>query len=339
VVHESQTMTDKLEPIRPNRAVKMYLADRQPELSQATIYSHRSRLSHFTRLCEQEGIEVMRTLSGLNLHEYRLWRREDGGINSVTEKTQMDTLRVFIRWCESVDAVPQNISEKVLSPSLSDGENERDEMVDPDVTQSILDYLAKFEYASVEYVTLLLMYRCLLRRGAIRAIDLGDAHPDEEDPYIEIHHRPENDTPLKNQGAAEREVGLKPETADVLQDYIEKTRHEVEDEHGREPLITTSQGRPQVQTVRATIYGVTRPCAVGNECPHNRDPKECEAARDRQQAYKSPSSKSPHPVRRGAITAWLRADIPDTVAGDRASTSPEVLDKHYDERTEHEKME
>jgi hypothetical protein len=30
----------------------------------------------------------MRELSGLKLHEYRLWRREDGGINSVTEKTQ-----------------------------------------------------------------------------------------------------------------------------------------------------------------------------------------------------------------------------------------------------------
>ena len=328
-----------LEPIAPGRAVEMYITDRQPELSQATIYSHRSRLSHFTRWCNQEDIEEMRELSGLDLHEYRLWRREDGGINSVTEKTQMDTLRVFIRWCESVDAVPQNLSEKVLSPSLSKGENEREEMVEPDVIRSILDYLSTYEYASSDHVTLLLMWRCLLRRGAVRAIDLDDAHLDDDDPYLEIHHRPETDTPLKNQGDAAREVGVRPETAEVLQDYIDANRHDVKDDHGREPVVTTAQGRPHVQTVQATIYGVTRPCRIGAECPHGLDPETCDAAKDRQKAYECPTSKSPHPVRRGAITAWLRADVPDTVVGDRASTSPEVLDKHYDERTEHEKME
>jgi transcriptional regulator with PAS, ATPase and Fis domain len=42
----------------------------------------------------------------------------------------MDTLRVFIRWCESVDAVPQNLSEKVLSPSLSKGGNEPEKIAE-----------------------------------------------------------------------------------------------------------------------------------------------------------------------------------------------------------------
>jgi len=327
-----------LEPIAPGRAVEMYIADRQPELSQATIYSHRSRLSHFTEWCAGEGnIEEMRELSGLNLHEYRLWRRQSG-INAVTEKTQMDTLRVFIRWCESIDAVAQNLSEKVLSPSLSKGENEREEMVEPDVIRSILDHLSKYEYASRDHISLLLMYRCLLRRGAVRAIDLKDAHLDTDEPYIELHHRPATDTPLKNQDDAEREIGLKPETAEVLQDYIDTVRHDITDANNRDPLITTERGRPHVTTVAATAYAVTRPCSVGAECPHGRDPEACDAARDRQLAYECPSSKSPHPVRRGAVTAWLRADVPDHVVGDRASTSPEVLDKHYDERTKHEKM-
>lgn len=331
-------MTDELEAIDPSTAVEMYIADRENELSQATIYSHRSRLSHFTRWCAEEGIAETRELTGLNLHEYRLWRRNEGELNSVTEKTQMDTLRVFIRWCESIAAVEQNLSEKVLSPSLSKGENERDEMVDPDVIRSILDYLSTYAYASTDHVTLLLMYRGLLRRGAVRAIDLDDAHLEEDEPYIEIHHRPETETPLKNKDEAEREIGLKRGTAEVLQDYVRERRHDVTDAYDRRPLITTEQGRPHATTVAATAYAVTRPCSIGAECPHGRDPGTCDAARDRQQAYACPSSKSPHPIRRGSITAWLRADIPDTVVGDRASTSPEVLDKHYDERTEHEKM-
>lgn len=331
-------MSSELEQIDPSTAVEMYIRDRENELSQATIYSHRSRLSHFTRWCEQESIEETRELSGLNLHEYRLWRREEGELNSVTEKTQMDTLRVFIRWCESVDAVEANLSEKVLSPSLSKGENERDEMVDPDVIRSILDYLEKYEYASSDHVTLLLMWRGLLRRGAVRAIDLDDAHLTNDEPYIEIHHRPETGTPLKNQEDAEREIGLKPATAEVLQDYVAERRHDVTVPNDREPLITTDQGRPHATTVASTAYAVTRPCTIGAECPHGKDPETCDAARDRQLAYECPSSKSPHPIRRGAITAWLRADVPDTVVGDRASTSPDVLDKHYDERTEHEKM-
>lgn len=331
-------MTDELEAIDPSTAVEMYIHDRENELSQATIYSHRSRLSHFTRWCDQEGIEETRELSGLNLHEYRLWRREEGELNSVTEKTQMDTLRVFIRWCESVDAVEANLSEKVLSPTLSKGENERDEMVDPSVIRSILDYLETYEYASSDHVTLLLMYRCLLRRGAVRSIDIDDVHLSNDEPYIEIHHRSETGTPLKNQDDAEREIGLKPATATVLQDYVEERRIDVTDAHGRSPFISTEQGRPHATTIAATAYAVTRPCSIGAECPHGRDPDACDAARDRQLAYECPSSKSPHPVRRGAITAWLRGDVPETVVGDRASTSPEVLDKHYDERTEHEKM-
>lgn len=46
-----------------------------------------------------------RTLGGRQLHEFRLWRREDGDSNTVSEKTQMDTLRLFSRWLESIDCV------------------------------------------------------------------------------------------------------------------------------------------------------------------------------------------------------------------------------------------
>ena len=35
-------------------------------------------------------------LSGRQLYKCRLWQREDGDLNKVSEKTQMDTLRVPI---------------------------------------------------------------------------------------------------------------------------------------------------------------------------------------------------------------------------------------------------
>ena len=92
-------------------------------------------------------------------------------------------------------------------------------------------------------------------------------------------------------------------------------------------------------TIQTYIYSVTRPCVYTDECPHNREIAECEAAATRGAASKCPSSLSPHMVRRGAITHWLAADVPEQVVSDRANVSPGVIDKHYDRRSEREKME
>lgn len=62
-----------LEPIEPDRAPELYIADRENSVSQATIYSHRSRLGHFVRWCDDEGITNLNELSGRQLHEFRIW--------------------------------------------------------------------------------------------------------------------------------------------------------------------------------------------------------------------------------------------------------------------------
>lgn len=84
---------------------------------------------------------------------------------------------------------------------------------------------------------------------------------------------------------------------------------------------------------------MTRPCAYGAECPHGRDPETCEAANERYEASKCPSSVSPHAIRRGSITHWLRKDVPTPAVSDRADVNADVLEQHYDERTQREKME
>jgi hypothetical protein len=49
---------------------------------------------------------------------------------------------------------------------------------------------------------------------------------------------------------------------------------------------------------------------------------------------------SGHPVRRGAITRFLKDEsIPEKAISDRSNVSQDVMDKHYDVRTEGEKTE
>ncbi len=330
-------MNPELEPIEPREAVEMYLAEKRSEFADATLRSHRSRLSHFIEWCDKQDTSNLNTLNGRDLHRYRLWRRKDGNLALTSEKTQMDTIRVFIRWAESVCAVDSDLSEKVVSPTLSGDDNVRDVMVDAEEAEQILNYLHKYEYASERHVCFHLMWRAALRRGAIVALDIQDY--DSDDQALEIKHRPESGTPIKNKSRGERFIGLSDETCDVLDAWIADRRPEIKDGEGREPLLATPQGRPHPTTIQTYLYSVTKPCFSTGECPHGREIDDCDAAADRTKASKCPSSMSPHALRRGAITHWLSSDMPETVVSDRGNVSPEILSKHYDRRSERKKME
>jgi len=64
---------------------------------------------------------------------------------------------------------------------------------------------------------------------------------------------------------------------------------------------------------------------------------ECEAVTTAR-AYACPSSVSTHPIRRGAITHHLQEDTPQRFVSSRMDVGVDVLDKHYDERSELEKL-
>lgn len=325
-----------LDPIDPESALQMYLTDREPDVSQNTIYAHRSRLGHFRRWFDQQDLEAIDELTGRHLHQYRLWRREDGDLNRVTEKTQMDTLRVFIRWCEDLGFAARDLHLAVQSPTLEPTDNVRDVMLDADLAQSVLDYLDTYEYATLAHVSLLFLWRCGLRIGALHALDVDDYDADEQ--ALSVEHRPETDTPLKNKADGNRYVALAPETCLVVDDWLESRRPSVTDKNGREPLCASTHGRAHKNHLRKLVYKWTRPCAVTDECPHGRTIDDCEATGENG-ASKCPSSVSPHAIRRGAITHWLKSDWPTHAVGDRANVSREVLEVHYDQRTERERME
>lgn len=251
-----------LEPIEPQQALDLYIADRENDVAQATIYSHRSRLGHFIRWCATEEITNLNELTGRQLHAYRIWRRTEGDLSKVTEKTQMDTLRAFIKWLESVDGVEQDLHTKVRSPTLSGEDNIRSVMLETDRAEQILDYLRKYEYASRPHVVLTLMWRTMMRVGAVHALDCDDY--DSSGQSIEVVHRPESETPIKNMEQGQRFVALSSDVCTVLDDWLENRRPDVTDEHGREPLVATSHGRAHISTLRDDCYRYTRPCIVDN---------------------------------------------------------------------------
>ena len=54
---------------------------------------------------------------------------------------------------------------------------------------------------------------------------------------------------------------------------------------------------------------------------------------------KCPEAVSPHAIRRGSIMHYLAKDVPTEVVSDRMNVSRDVLDQHYDKRSEEGKLE
>ncbi|MDL5362068.1 site-specific integrase [Halalkalicoccus sp. NIPERK01] len=324
-----------LEPIDPETALELYLAEKETEAAKATIDSHRSRLGFFLRWCDERGIENLNELTGRRLHEFRLWRRNVGELSKAGEKTQMDTVRVFVRWLESIDAVEQDLHLKVRSPNVTADENTREVMLDADDAKPMLEYYSRYEYASLPHVTVSLLWHTMMRLGAARALDVEDYDP--EDQCLELRHRPETGTPIKNKKHGERLVALSGELCLLLDDWLRDRRPDVTDSYDREPLLATAQGRVAKTTIRKYCYQCTRPCVYGDGCPHDRNPDDCDA-NEPDNASQCPSSVSPHAFRRGSITHYLNSDVPETAVSDRANVSKEVLDQHYDQRSKRDKM-
>jgi len=96
---------------------------------------------------------------------------------------------------ESIDGVEQDLHTKVLSPTLTGDDNIRDERLDPDRAEQILNHLQKYEYASRPHVVLMLMWHTMMRVGEINSLDCADYDSDKQS--LQVQHRPESETTLK----------------------------------------------------------------------------------------------------------------------------------------------
>jgi site-specific recombinase XerD len=241
-----------LDPIDPNAALELYLADKEETLSRSSIVSHRSRISAFVDWLDDRGITNLNELTGRLIKEYQLDGRKAGDWAPSTEKSMMTTTRVFVRWCESIEAVESGLSERVQSPSLTGDEGVRDTHLDAERAQAVLNNLDRFHYCSRAHVTLAVMWHTMARCGAVRSLDLDDYDATEQS--LRFEHRPETGTPLKNKRSSERHVAVSGSLAELLDDWIAHKRPDVTDEYGREPLISTKNGRVAGSTIAGYAY-------------------------------------------------------------------------------------
>ena len=94
----------ELEHLGPAEAERMFLAQREDEVTEKTHQIYHYRLKPFVRWCDQEDITNLNELSARDLHRYRMWRKEDGDLKTITLKGQLSTSRVFIKFCSSSTA-------------------------------------------------------------------------------------------------------------------------------------------------------------------------------------------------------------------------------------------
>jgi len=322
-----RTSNDNLEPIEPSSARELFLKHKSTECGENTVQSYEYRTNHFIRWCDETDLDNMNDLTGRDIQEYRLWRQEDGDLNRLTLNQQMSTIRVFLKWCGSIEAVPADLYEKVMVPRVKPQNQRNDETLGAEQAAEILDYLATYHYASRKHVVFALLWETGIRIGGANSLDVGDV--DIAEKRINLVHRPEQGTRLKNATGGERPIALSQELAAMLDDYITHTRHEQTDEYGRRPLLATRKGRMVRATIRRIVYDVTAPCFRGESCP------DCTGTSDR----KCGGAVSPHAIRRGSITHFLSQDVPVEIVGDRMNVSRDVLDKHYDKRSEEVKLE
>lgn len=263
-------------------------------------------------------------------------RRQE--VKPITVRNNAKHIRVYLKWLAQRDLTEWGIHEKLSIPDVSDRGDVNEDTISADRAESILDYLDTYHYATTYHALFYTMWHTGCRISGAISLDVEDFHVD---PYggnaLKFNNRPETETPLKNKSKSEREVNISDGLKEVLNDYVNGHRHNVSDEYGRNPLFTTPNGRVYRQHSYKNIVAITRPCVVTNECPHDREIDECEAAMKKKQAASCPSSTTHHPIRKGAISHHLNEGWPKEKLSDRVDVSVDVLEKHYDLRSEERK--
>jgi len=321
--------------LSPRDARDRYLDHRRTDASEQSLKSWHYRLKRFVEWAEEHEIASMGDLDGWTLDEYETHRR-GAGVSSSTLNGEMQTLKNWLEYLARIEVVEEDLPEKVHVPEIPDGEESNDEMLDQADAYALISSFRNDpeRHGTSKHALLELLWFTGARIGGIRALDKRDYHSDEQ--YVEFRHRPDTGTPLKNDSDGERAVGLPRSVCDVLDRYIDHHRMDAH-ESGRQPLLTTSQGRPHQNTLRVWCYLATQPC-LHEPCPHGQQRETCDFVHIHH-ASKCPSSLSPHRIRTGSITWQRDSGLPAEVVAERVNATLEVIESYYDKATARQRLE
>jgi site-specific recombinase XerD len=330
----------------------MWLGRIESEKAEATVRSYSYRIKHFREWCDEEGFDNLNDLGPRDVYDFDSARRAEG-LSLSTLNNQLGTLRHFLGFCRDLNAVTADVVAAVDVPSMTKAHRVNEERLATERAEEALDKLDRFRYASRDHAMLTVAWDTGCRLGALRALDTEDVYLTDDDldrlrnypevdettyrtirdevtpPFVYFRHR--ENTPLKNGIEGQRPVTLREKPADVLRAYLNVNRIDSLDDDGRSPVFTTEKGEGRLSkaAIRRVTNIITQPCRLGGECPHDRDPEDCEA-REHGLEQRCPSSRSPHRVRTGSITWHRDQGWPPDVLAERVNATPEVIRDHYD---------
>jgi site-specific recombinase XerD len=181
---------DDLDPIIPTEAVEWYLEHRRDELRIATRRTHRSALGIFLDWADETDLTNLNDLGGREPMAFKTWGKAETDVNTVSLNGTLAVVQRFLRFCETIEAVGEDLADKVPLPNVSPDEEVRTDIPENEAVEAIRNYYRRFEYASRRHAEFELVAEVGIRLGAVRAIDLADFGADEA--VIYLRHRPKS---------------------------------------------------------------------------------------------------------------------------------------------------
>lgn len=318
---------------RPIKEVLNEFREKKVETVDSTEQYNRKLNYLQTYLQNEARAKTTDEFSSEDIERYDTWRKyesldRDEPLSDTTLQDDMYLFREFIQHLIEHRMAPARFEKCVNIPEIDyeSGDGVDEKKLDPEIAKAALEYLRKYEYADVEHIAVELMCQSGPRKNGLRGRDLPDF--DYEERILKYEHEDANQ--LKNDESSEREVTLYGDLPEFIQDYLEDQRPDETDDEGQEPLLTKGNGRISSSMLQKIAYKWTRPCVVGLECPHDRDPEECKAAQKNNAAFRCPSSRAPHHIRTGYITDQKNRGVGSDAIDQRCDVSPRVQDLHYD---------
>lgn len=309
-------------------AIDLYIRRKRPDWNGGTERTYRRNLELFAEYAAENDLHRLEELSRWDVGAFTDWLL-DQDYAKATVAGRQKSARTWLKYLESQGLVDHGLHTAIETLRLDPDEETSDQQLAPEDARALLSFYRESAECrgTRRHAILEVLWHVGCRMSGLRALDLGDYDADAGD--LRFRNRPETDTRLKRGVTHERDVTISEEPQAVLDLYVARERIDVRDEHGREPLFPSQAGRPTIGTIRTWMYEATQPC-MARECPHDTRRPACEYV-PRDKARGCPSTRSPHPIRRGSVTWQRNLGFSAETVAERAAATPAVIRQYYDD--------